>query len=468
MPRKSERDVGTRIRLSKRKDNLPIPYESPRRYPKKIQELVEANSGDGQFGGWKISSELARLEPTGSSEGREGELRFESTSPPSILLHRVEPRSTAMEYDTSIPTTRETTPSSDSLGWSLTDAQFSPANIQAREGTSHNYTRPHYDSSYSDDSGKHAGFDVNLFSSQFPGRPQSRHSSFPGFRASRISARNSSRSVPGPTHAQSTEIRNHSGTPPRESLLWTVDSPMELAPSIDGMTPSSPSEYSNNALSPDTSADHYGRLSPLQDFRLLQPDSQLFDTSTGHQSHFGVVGSGNRFAHQNTEYDPTRDYYDSTNRGTEVNELEYWINVDYGNSSSSNTPTNNPSSIPPPNELWQQTQWVQHIPSLHLGRSTPTSTPFRPYARSPDRENGNSRITMSQQGHGASFISADWQGSEYLYSDQLSSHAVQNSPHSHTTHFSDPNHDSVMAPHSYDVRPASASQRYPYTYSSNQ
>ncbi|KAJ3998325.1 hypothetical protein F5050DRAFT_1745390 [Lentinula boryana] len=457
MPKNSERDVGTKSRQSKRKDNVQDFHESPRRYPKKIQELVEANSGAGKFGGWKMSSE--QQEPTGSSEGREGELRFESPSP-SISLQQVEHISTnssGMEHNAPQSTPRATvseTISSTCLGWPLIDAESPPANLRESESR----TRPYHNSSYSDNSEEYAGGNSNfLQASQSSGRIlQHRHRSFPASHATRTStfARNPRQSLfRDPPSRRSTEMRHYSDAHMRESSMCTVDySTTYKAPSVDRMPFSNPNQYTHNAPTTNTltnypSNDLAQELSPLEDFRPLQPDFEC-NTDTEYQKQLSEMNFGSpfgNFAHHSTGYGHAS-YYTTAYRETEVAVLEeFWRKV--SGDMATSTATAKPELFSSQNDehgAWQQPTWTQDNLAPY-GQST-TASSLEPHAISMEVENGISPdMAPTQHSHDVAVYSFN-QGSEYPCNGQYDHGVLPEPQQTYVAHFFSPVLDNELDP----------------------
>ncbi|KAJ3854597.1 hypothetical protein EV368DRAFT_80465 [Lentinula lateritia] len=363
MSKSSEGDVVLKSRRSKRKDDF---QESPRPLPKKVKEVV-MYPDQKLFGGWRMLSKQILPEPTGSSEGREGELRFESPSP-SVSSQQTELTSTEtdvlpseMEHTASISPVSETVPLTSSLNpdWSPLEVEILSNKFQEHVP----FPQIGQSDYYPDSNGGYPGSDSNPVVSPFPGRPLQHHRSRARSHASRLSAlaRRNSRNLsshPVPTYGQSTETRYYEA-PSRESLLWKVDSATEQTEGMDrisGSTFPDTRRYMPNALTSRhqiyTSDDFGQDPSPLEGFRPLQPDFEF----GGRAGHFNQMTPGTALG-----------------SNAESGHIHYHPSAILGGNIPTSTMTMNPGLIYPSESTGhlqhgasQQPSWTQHPTSDRL------------------------------------------------------------------------------------------------------
>ncbi|KAJ3788897.1 hypothetical protein GGU10DRAFT_344912 [Lentinula aff. detonsa] len=315
------------------------------------------------------------------------------------------------------------------------------------------------------------GADISIKqASQSSGRIlQHRHRSFPASHASRTSTfvRNPRRSLfrdPPSSFRRSTEMRHYS------DAHCTVDYSTYKAPSVDRMPFSNPNQYTHNAPTANTltnypSNDLTQELSPLEDFRPLQPDFE-YNTDTEYQKQLSEMNFGSpfgSFAHHSTGYGHTS-YYATAYRETEVGVLEeFWRKVS-GDIATSTT-TAKPelfSSQSDEHGAWQQPTWTQA--NLAPYNQSTTASSLEPHAMSMEVENGISPdMAPTQRSHDVAVYSFN-QGSEYPCDGQYDHGVLPDPQQTYVAHFFSPVLDNELDP---SLLPGSLNHHYPY-FNSNQ
>ncbi|GAW06411.1 hypothetical protein LENED_008339 [Lentinula edodes] len=456
MSKSSEGDVGKKSRRSKRKDDF---QGSPRPLPKKVKEVV-TYPDQKLFGGWRMLSKQILPEPTGSSEGREGELRFESPSP-SVSSQQTELTSTEtdalpseMERTASISPTSETVPSTSSLkpDWSPLEVEILSNKFQKNVAFPQT-GRGYY---YPDSNGGYSGSDSNPVQvSPVPGRPLQHHRSRAQSYASRMSAlaRRNARSLsshPVPTYGQSTETRYYEA-PSRESLLWKVDPAAEQTESMDrisGSTFPNTRRYMPNALTSRYTSDDFGQEpSPLEDFRPLQPDFE-FGSHVGHFNQMtpesALGGNAGHFNQMTPE--------SASGGNAESGHINYHPSAILGGNIPTSTMTMNPGLIYPSDTghpqhgASQQPSWTEHPTSdrsLLDDQFTTASSSSYPYPMSAmeGEMTGEPDPSTTLSGAPAYDMTIHSYGLNpgYQYSSSPSDHSVPTNPQrTYHAHFDSP------------------------------
>ncbi|KAJ4479057.1 hypothetical protein J3R30DRAFT_3473728 [Lentinula aciculospora] len=482
MPKSSDVDVGTKTRQSKRKNDLQDSefHDSPRRRPKSLIKLGNC-SGEGTFGGWRLSPEQILPEPTGSSEGREGELRFESQSPP-ISPQQVE---LAPTESNALPSGKDhkafvsTTP-----GYVFSSRHRSSRNVKLNLQTnntsfSRNSVKHYHNTSHPDNNGIHAGINSSLLGLQVPGHTlQHRRQAFSRSRASRmleLARRSTPRSVssdPASAYGRHREMLYYPEASSRESLLWTVDPAAEQAATVNRASghPSSdtnqntPDSYTSTMSRSSSSSNIAPEPSPLTDFLPLQSDFEFGTNINGqHDNHFGQKAPEylENHTYHNTGYSQ-HDYYASANQNTEVVGLDEFGRMASGDTTTSTDSTNSVSMFPSqttgyPQQSGQQSIWTQDnrsATSLVHGQSTLASSSSYPYATFMEEnatEDSGSTVTLVPAQHGHSYAMA----SEYQYPN----HNVL-PQQTYNTHFVSPN--KFDASQFFELQNAQSYKTYPY------
>ncbi|KAJ3936075.1 MAG: hypothetical protein NXY57DRAFT_957588 [Lentinula lateritia] len=489
MSKSSEGDVGMKSRRSKRKDDF---QGSPRPLPKKVKEVV-IYPDQKLFGGWRMLSKQILPEPTGSSEGREGELRFESPSP-SVSSQQTELTSTEtdvlpseMERTASISPNSETVPSTSlKPDWSPYVSRLilacSSCDGPGRKPILMSYKyyalvdlrSKFYPISFKETlhflkPGVAITIRIVLSTnirrkqqvSPVPGRPLQHHRSRARSYASRMSAlaRRNARSLSShsvPNYGQSTETRYYEA-PSRESLLWKVDSAAEQTESMDrisGSTFPNTRRYMPNALTSRYTSDDFGQEpSPLEDFRPLQPDFE-FGSHVGHFNQMtpeSALGSNAGHFNQMTPES-------ALGGNAESGHINYHPSAILGGNIPTSTMTINPGLIYPSDTghpqhgASQQPRWTEHPTadrSLLDDQFTTASSSSYPYPVStmegemtgePDPSttlSGAPTYDMTIHSYGLN--------SGYQYSSGPSDHSVPSNPQrTYHAHFDSPIEDSEL------------------------
>ncbi|KAJ3798979.1 hypothetical protein GGU11DRAFT_541222 [Lentinula aff. detonsa] len=213
---------------------------------------------------------------------------------------------------------------------------------------------------------------------------------------------------------------------------------------------SNPNQYTHNAPTANTltnypSNDLTQELSPLEDFRPLQPDFE-YNTDTEYQKQLSEMNFGSTFgsfAHHSTGYGHAS-YYATAYRETEVAVLEeFWRKSDE-------------------HGAWQQPTWTQA--NLAPYNQSTTASSLEPHAMSMEVENGISPdMATTQHSHDVAVYSFN-QGSEYPCDGQYDHGVLPDPQQTYVAHFFSPVLDNELDP---SLLPGSLNHHYPY-FNSNQ
>ncbi|KAJ3987657.1 hypothetical protein F5890DRAFT_1496634 [Lentinula detonsa] len=298
-------------------------------------------------------------------------------------------------------------------------------------------------------------FSADISIKQASGRIlQHRHRSFPASHATRTSTpRRSLFRDPPSSSRRSTEMRHYSDAHMRESSC-TVDYSTYKAPSVDRMPFSNPNQYTHNAPTANTltnypSNDLAQELSPLENFRPLQPDFEC-NTDTEYQKQLSEMNFGSplgSFAHHSTGYGHASNYA-TVYRETEVAVLEeFWRKLS-GDIATSTT-TAKPELFSPQSDehgAWQQSTWTQDNLAPY-GQST-TASSLEPHTMSMEVENGISPdMAPIQHSHESDVAVYSFnQGSEYPCNGQCDHGVLPEPQQTYVAHFFSPVLDNELDP----------------------